>query len=299
VAKIQLPALPQGIGGPDATQLVLQVNDRLRRIALAINDTAASGNGSAAASGGAIELETNGVDNTLQSKLNLIAGTNVTLAADSLGGVSIASAGGGGVGTVTSVALSMPAEFAVGGSPVTAAGTLAVTTATEPANTVWAGPGSGTASAPAFRALAPADLPVATTSALGAVKPDGSTITISGGVITATAPASKLVIGFVINSGAAGTNVGPMLAAPRSASVTKCIVVTKASDATAALMFTIRQNGTAVFSTPPTVAAGTAGGTVSTFTALTSSPLPVGASDVFTLDITAGATAWQFTAQLE
>jgi hypothetical protein len=97
VAKIQLPALPQGIGGPDAVQLVLQINDRLRRIALALGDAAGSGNGSAGSAGGAIELETNGVDNTLQSKLNLIAGSNVTLAADSLGGVSIASAGGGTV----------------------------------------------------------------------------------------------------------------------------------------------------------------------------------------------------------
>jgi hypothetical protein len=34
--SFQLPALPQGIGGITATQLVLAINDRLRRIALAI-----------------------------------------------------------------------------------------------------------------------------------------------------------------------------------------------------------------------------------------------------------------------
>jgi hypothetical protein len=37
--------------------------------------------------------------------------------------------GGGGSGTVTSVTLTMPAGFSVGGSPVTSSGTLAVTTA--------------------------------------------------------------------------------------------------------------------------------------------------------------------------
>jgi len=39
-----------------------------------------------------------------------------------------ACGGGGGSGTVTSVALTMPAGFSVGGSPVTTSGTLAVTT---------------------------------------------------------------------------------------------------------------------------------------------------------------------------
>lgn len=62
-------------------------------------------------------------------------------------------------GTVTSVGLSMPAEFSVGSSPVTGAGTIAVTKANESANTVWAGPTSGSAAAPTFRALVAADIP--------------------------------------------------------------------------------------------------------------------------------------------
>jgi hypothetical protein len=65
----------------------------------------------------------------------------------------------GGAGTVTSVAMSVPAEFSVAGSPVTTTGTLAVTKATQTANTVWAGPTSGGAAAPAFRALVAADIP--------------------------------------------------------------------------------------------------------------------------------------------
>lgn len=62
-------------------------------------------------------------------------------------------------GTVTSVGLSMPAEFSVSGSPVTASGTLTATKATQSANQVFAGPTSGGAAAPAFRALAAADIP--------------------------------------------------------------------------------------------------------------------------------------------
>ena len=66
---------------------------------------------------------------------------------------------GFGGGSVTSVGLTMPAEFSVAGTPVTTSGTLAVTKATQTSNTVFAGPISGAAAAPAFRALVAADLP--------------------------------------------------------------------------------------------------------------------------------------------
>jgi len=65
----------------------------------------------------------------------------------------------GASGTVTSVALTVPAEFSVSGSPVTTSGTLAVTKANESANLVWAGPTSGGAAQPTFRALVAADIP--------------------------------------------------------------------------------------------------------------------------------------------
>jgi hypothetical protein len=68
------------------------------------------------------------------------------------------SAGGGG-GTVTSVGLTMPAEFAVSGSPVTTSGTLTVTKPAQSANRVYAGPTSGAAAAPSFRALVSSDIP--------------------------------------------------------------------------------------------------------------------------------------------
>lgn len=62
-------------------------------------------------------------------------------------------------GTVTSVGLTMPSIFSVAGSPVTTSGTLAVTLTTETANTVLAGPTSGGAATPTFRALVAADIP--------------------------------------------------------------------------------------------------------------------------------------------
>ena len=65
-----------------------------------------------------------------------------------------------GTGTVTSVAQTVPSFLSVSGSPVTTNGTLAITLATEAANVVFAGPASGGAVAPTFRALVAADLPV-------------------------------------------------------------------------------------------------------------------------------------------
>jgi hypothetical protein len=64
-----------------------------------------------------------------------------------------------GAGTVTSVALSLPAMFTVSGSPITSSGTLTGSLANQTANTILAGPTSGGAAAPTFRTLVSADLP--------------------------------------------------------------------------------------------------------------------------------------------
>lgn len=64
-----------------------------------------------------------------------------------------------GAGSVTSVALTLPtAIFDVAGSPVTTSGGFTVTLDTQAANTVFAGPATGAAAAPAFRALVVADM---------------------------------------------------------------------------------------------------------------------------------------------
>jgi Major tropism determinant N-terminal domain len=75
--------------------------------------------------------------------------------------------GGGGSGTVTSVGLSLPSSlFAVGGSPVIAAGTLTASLNSQSANEVLAAP-NGSSGTPGFRALAGADIPAIDLAASG------------------------------------------------------------------------------------------------------------------------------------
>jgi len=65
-------------------------------------------------------------------------------------------------GTVTSVGFadaSTTSIYTITGSPVTTSGTLTQTLTTQTANTVFAGPASGGAAQPTFRALTSADLP--------------------------------------------------------------------------------------------------------------------------------------------
>jgi hypothetical protein len=77
---------------------------------------------------------------------------------------SVVSAAGGG--TVNSVGLSLPNLFTVTGSPVTGSGTLTATLATQVANRVFAGPGTGADAAPTFRALVADDIPALSTDKL-------------------------------------------------------------------------------------------------------------------------------------
>ena len=76
----------------------------------------------------------------------------------------VGSGAGGGSGTVTSVGLSLPPFITVTGSPVSTSGTLTGTLATQTANTHFAGPTSGSAAAPTFRALVPAESSASITS---------------------------------------------------------------------------------------------------------------------------------------
>lgn len=69
-----------------------------------------------------------------------------------------------GTGTVTSVALSLPAQFSVTGSPVTSSGTLTAAWANQASSLVFAGPVSGASAVPAFRALVAGDIPTLTAS---------------------------------------------------------------------------------------------------------------------------------------
>lgn len=121
---------------------------------------------------------------------------------------SVCGGGGGGSGTVVSVGISAPSWLAVGGSPVTTSGTLALTAATgQTSHEVIGTCGTATSFGPC--ALTGADLPLATVSLFGAVKPDGTTITISGGVISAVGGGGSVAtIGVTTANGVSGTSSG-------------------------------------------------------------------------------------------
>lgn len=107
-------------------------------------------------------------------------------------------AGIGGVGTVTSVGLSLPNDFTVSGSPVTASGTLTAAWASKTANQILASP-NGSSGTPVFRTLVEADLP--TLSGAGKVNVSALTGTLSAaqfpahtGDVTSSAGSLSLAI---------------------------------------------------------------------------------------------------------
>lgn len=83
----------------------------------------------------------------------------------SVGGVLTAYGSAGG-GSVISVGLTLPSIFSVTNSPITTSGNLTATLTTQSANTIFAGPASGSATIPSFRALVVADIPSITSSEL-------------------------------------------------------------------------------------------------------------------------------------
>lgn len=91
------------------------------------------------------------------SSLGIVQPDNVTITIDPSGIISAPGATGG---TVTSVGLSLPIEFSVTGSPITTSGTLTATWANENANYFFAGPITGAATTPTFRAMVIKDTPV-------------------------------------------------------------------------------------------------------------------------------------------
>ena len=108
------------------------------------------------------------------------------------------------VGTVTSVAQTVPAEFSVAGSPVTSAGTLAISKVTQTANYVWAGPSGGAPAQPNFRTLVSADMPagLGTVTSVSVTTANG----VSGTVATATTtPAISLTLGAIAPTSVAAT----------------------------------------------------------------------------------------------
>jgi hypothetical protein len=151
-------------------------------------------------------------------------------------------------GSVTSVAISVPSYMTVSGSPVVAAGTIALGFGNENSNVFFAGPSSGPAAAPTFRAIAAGDLPAgvgSVTSVAVAISslPSIFTSSISGSPIT-----SNGTIGITIGLAVENANLvwaGPTTGAAAQptfrslvfADVLAAYPVQTASGATDALAF--------------------------------------------------------------
>lgn len=128
--------------------------------------------------------------------------------------------GGGGSGTVTSVSLSLPADFTVSGSPVTGAGTLSAVYASQAQNLVLASP-NGSSGVPTFRALVSGDLPggMGSVTSVGLAAPafltvSGSPVTTSGTLtLTLANQGTNLVLAGPPSGGAVAPTFRALVAA--------------------------------------------------------------------------------------
>lgn len=149
---------------------------------------------------------------TYWKNTTLTAGTGVSIS-PSAGGVLTISATGSG-GTVTSVTGTSPVVSSGGTTPAislaTAYGDTLNPYAAKTANYVLAGPTTGAATVPAFRALVAADIP---TAALSKTNDTNVTLTLGGSPTTALVNAASLTLGWTgqlgISRGGTNTSTAP------------------------------------------------------------------------------------------
>jgi hypothetical protein len=112
-----------------------------------------------------------------------------------------------GTGTVTSVGLSLPSIMAVTNSPVTTSGTLTGTLTTQSVNSIFAGPSSGAAAAPTFRALTTTDIPALSyVTSVALALP--SIMTVSGSPVTSSGTLTGTLTTQAANAIFAGPSSG-------------------------------------------------------------------------------------------
>jgi len=128
---------------------------------------------------GAVAVNTTGVPTGDIPLYTIVTGTATVTSYTDKRSYQPSATANAGAGTVTSVGVSMPGIYSVTGSPITTSGTIAVTLSTQSANIVFAGPASGAAAAPTFRALVGGDIPIfgasGSSHAPGGVPDPGST----------------------------------------------------------------------------------------------------------------------------
>ena len=118
---------------------------------------------------------------------------------------------GGGSGGVSSVGLSATPSsvFNVSGSPVTSSGTLALSMDNQSANVVLAGPTTGAAAAPAFRALVAADIPAASLTSAHLFVGNGSNVAtdvaVTGDIAITNAGVTSIATGVIVNADVSGS----------------------------------------------------------------------------------------------
>lgn len=177
-----------------------------------------------------------GVSQRLQSAINSIIGD--PQANDDL--VALLNAAEGG--TITSLGLAMPSIFTVLNSPITSSGTIGVVSNTQLANVIYAGPASGSAATPTFRAFNNNDLPSSISLTSNVSSP---TITLTGssganltwnvdgsgdiGALAANRPNNIYALSKIIAT--AGLGVGNSVAATTPGSVVASIEIFDASGA--------------------------------------------------------------------
>lgn len=167
-----------------------------------------------------------------------------------------------GGGTVTSVGLTAPSIFAVTGSPVTTAGVLALALVTQAANLVWAGPATGAAADPTFRALVAADIP----DLSGVYQPLNAKLTAISALANAAGVLTNNGSGvFSYTTPATGTVTSVAMTVPSFLSVAGSPITTAGTFAVSLA----NQNANLVFAGP-----GTGAAAAPTFRALVAADIP-------------------------